>query len=132
LTTALPLMPEWKAATLQLPKPDAKTITVTLDRGTGGQPHLRATVQIAKNSGAVDKFQPFDSLTTGRQVRNVLRFAHTGEVLGLFGQTLAGLVSLASVVLVITGITLSIRRASAALGRRNRPTRSDAVGVAAD
>jgi uncharacterized iron-regulated membrane protein len=132
LAMALPLMPEWKAATLQLPKPDAKTIAVTLDRGTGGQPHLRATVQIAKTSGAVDKFQPFDSLTTGRQVRNVLRFAHTGEVLGLLGQTLAGLVSLASVVLVVTGITLSIRRASAALDRRNRPTRSDTVGVAAD
>ena len=129
LATALPLMPEWKAATLQVPKPDAKTIAITLDRGTGGQPHLRATVQIATASGAVDKFQPFDSLTTGRQLRNVLRFAHTGEVLGLFGQTLAGLVSLASVVLVVTGITLSIRRASAALGRRNRTRRSDPVGA---
>ncbi len=132
LATALPLMPEWKSATLQVPKPDAKTIAITLDRGTGGQPHLRSTVQIAKASGAVDKFMPFDSLTTGRQLRNVLRFAHTGEVLGFFGQTLAGLVSLASVVLVVTGITLSIRRASAALGRRNRPRRSDPVGVAAD
>jgi uncharacterized iron-regulated membrane protein len=48
----------------------------------------------------------------------VLRFAHTGEVLGLTGQTLAGLVSLASVVLVYTGIALALRRAARALSRR--------------
>ena len=33
------------------------------------------------------------ALTTGRRIRNVMRFAHTGEVLGLAGQTVAGLVS---------------------------------------
>ncbi|HYW49414.1 MAG TPA: PepSY-associated TM helix domain-containing protein [Gemmatimonadaceae bacterium] len=118
LSTALPLMPEWKAVTLQLPKPDAKTVTVTLDRGTGGQPQHRATVQLAPGTGALVKYQPFDSLSTGRRLRSVLRFTHTGEVLGLAGQTLAGLVSLASVVLVVTGVTLAIRRAARAIGRR--------------
>ncbi len=131
IRSATPLMPEWRAVTLQIPKPDAKTIAVTLDAGTGGQPQRRASVQIAVATGAIDKYQPFDSLSTGRQIRSVLRFAHTGEVLGVFGQTTAGIVSLASVVLVVTGITLSIRRALAALGRRNR-RRSEPVGVAAD
>jgi len=118
LATALPLVTGWKSATVQMPKPGAKTINVTLDKGTGGQPQLRATVQVAAATGAIDKFQPFDSLTTGRQLRSVLRFTHTGEVLGLFGQTIAGLVSLASVVLVMTGIALSVRRAARALARR--------------
>jgi uncharacterized iron-regulated membrane protein len=106
LASALPLVTGWKSATVQLPKPGAKTINV------------RATVQVAAATGAIDKFQPFDSLTTGRQLRSVLRFTHTGEVLGLFGQTIAGLVSLASVVLVMTGIALSVRRAARALARR--------------
>jgi uncharacterized iron-regulated membrane protein len=118
LAAATPLMPEWKSVTLQLPKPDAATASITLDRGTGGQPQHRATVQVSTASAAVTKFQPFDSLSAGRRARNVLRFAHTGEVLGLTGQTLAGLVSLASVVLVYTGIALALRRAARALSRR--------------
>jgi uncharacterized iron-regulated membrane protein len=115
---ALALMPEWRAATLQLPKGDSPTASITLDRGTGGQPQLRATVQMNRSTGAIAKYQPFDSLSTGRQLRGILRFAHTGEVLGIVGQTIAGLVTLASVVLVVTGISLSVRRAARAWSRR--------------
>lgn len=119
IATAAALMPEWRATTLQIPKPGAKTTSVTLDRGTGGQPQHRATVQFSSATGELARYQPFDSLSNGRQLRSVLRFTHTGEVLGLFGQTWAGLVSLASVVLVMTGIALSIRRAARALARRS-------------
>ena len=119
VATAANLMPGWRAVTLQIPKPGAKTTSVTLDRGTGGQPQYRATVQFSSATGELSKYQPFDSLSTGRQLRGVLRFTHTGEVLGLFGQTWAGLVSLASVVLVMTGIALSVRRAARALARRS-------------
>lgn len=115
---AAPLMPDWKILTVQLPRPDAKSVTVTLDRGTGGQPQHRATATIAAATGIVEKYAPFDSLSTGRQLRSVLRFAHTGEVLGITGQTIAGLVSLASVVLVMTGIALAVRRADRAITRR--------------
>ena len=133
LATALPLMPEWRAATVQIPKPDAKTFNVTLDRGTGGQPQHRATVTVAAATGALEKYQPFDSLSTGRQLRSVLRFTHTGEVLGLAGQTLAGLVSLASVILVVTGITLAVRRAARAIARRGRvPESGVTLGIPAD
>jgi len=128
---AATLMPEWRAVTLQIPKPDAKTTSVTLDRGTGGQPQYRASVQFSSATGALSKYQPFDSLSTGRQLRNVLRFTHTGEVLGLFGQTWAGLVSLASVVLVMTGIALSVRRATRALARRSARSAAPASAPAA-
>ena len=127
VAAAVALMPEWRAVTVQLPKPDAKTTSVTLDKGTGAQPQYRATVQFSSATGELARYQPFDSLTTGRQVRNVLRFTHTGEVLGLFGQTWAGLVTLASIVLVVTGIALAIRRASRALGRRTARS-MEAVG----
>jgi uncharacterized iron-regulated membrane protein len=129
IASAAPLMPQWKSVTVQLPKPGAETATVTLDRGTGGQPHLRAAVTFATATGAITKYQPFDSLSTGRRARNVLRFTHTGEVLGIGGQTLAGLVSLASVVLVITGLSLSVRRASRALQRRTSRRSESSVSV---
>ena len=56
--------------------------TVTLDRGTAG----------------------------GQRLRSVLRFAHTGEVLGMAGQTIAGLASLGTALLVWTGLALSWHR----------------------
>ena len=43
-------------------------------------------------------------------MRSILRFAHTGEVLGFAGQTIAGLVSLGATLLVYTGLALSWRR----------------------
>jgi hypothetical protein len=58
----------------------------------------------------VVKWEPFSALSTGRQWRSYLRFAHTGEVAGLAGQTIAGLASLGGAVLVYTGISLAVRR----------------------
>jgi len=51
-------------------------------------------------------------------MRPILRFAHTGEVLGIPGHTLAGLVSLGAPFLVWTGLSLSLRRFSGWRGRR--------------
>ena len=49
-------------------------------------------------------------MTLGRRLRMVLRFAHTGEVVGIVGQTIAGVVSAGASVLVYTGLALSWRR----------------------
>ncbi|MGI9206149.1 MAG: PepSY domain-containing protein, partial [Woeseiaceae bacterium] len=46
----------------------------------------------------------------GRQARSWIRFLHTGEALGFFGQTIAGLVSLTSLFMVWTGFALAWRR----------------------
>ncbi len=63
-------------------------------------------------------WETFGDLSRGRQVRSWLRFAHTGEVYGLAGQTVAGLVSAGGVALVYTGLALAWRRFRAWLGRR--------------
>ena len=42
--------------------------------------------------------------------RRWVRFLHTGEALGLPGQTLAGLASAAAALLVWTGLSLALRR----------------------
>jgi uncharacterized iron-regulated membrane protein len=54
--------------------------------------------------------ETFSDLDAGRRARTWARWLHTGEALGNAGQTVAGLASLAGVMLVYTGITLSIRR----------------------
>lgn len=120
-TQAVARAPGWKILTMQVPaKPDAP-VSFTLDRGTGGQPQTRATLAFDRETGRVTKWEPFAATSPGRQLRGILRFAHTGEVLGIVGQTIAGIASLAAALLVWTGISLSLRRFAAWRGRRKSP-----------
>jgi uncharacterized iron-regulated membrane protein len=59
-------------------------------------------------------------------VRVPRRFTHTGDVLGLTGQTVAGLVSLGGVVLVWTGLALAWHRLAASVDLRTRDARASA------
>jgi len=120
-TTALGHRPAWRAITLRLPVVPAPTLAFTIDDGGPGQPQYRGTLIVDRASGAVVRWDGFESGTRGRQLRTLLRFAHTGEVLGLPGQFVAGLASLGAVVLVYTGGALACRRFAAWLARRRRP-----------
>lgn len=120
LATASAKMPGWKSITFTLPREGAKTVAFSLDRGTGGQPQERATLTLDRSTGGESKWEPFAAQTPGRQLRSILRFAHTGEVLGLTGQTIAGLVSLGSLFLAWTGIALALRRYASWRTRRVR------------
>jgi uncharacterized iron-regulated membrane protein len=103
-------IPEWRTISLQLPtSPDAPA-AFSIDAGSGGQPQARAQLVLNRATGEVVRWEPFSSYSTGRKLRTILRFAHTGEVLGIGGQTLAGIVSLGATVLAWTGLSLSWRR----------------------
>lgn len=111
---------DWRSITLTLPtKPDAPA-TFAIDGGTGGQPQKRAELQLDRASGNEVRWQPFSAGTPGRRLRSILRFAHTGEVLGIAGQTIAGIVTLGAVFLVYTGLALSLRRLLKWTRRRRR------------
>ena len=120
---------DWQAISLQLPTAAAAPLTFNIDRGYAGQPQKRAQLVLDRTSGEVVKWEPFSSFTRGRQLRSILRFAHTGEVLGIPGQTIAGIVSLGGAFLVFTGLALSFRRLYSWLTRRAK-SRQRAVAVA--
>ena len=101
---------DWRSMTLQLPSSESAPLTFNIDGGTGGQPQKRAQLVLDRATGEVVRWEPFSTNTRGRQLRSILRFAHTGEVAGIAGQTIAGLVSLGGTVLVITGLALATRR----------------------
>jgi uncharacterized iron-regulated membrane protein len=103
---------------MQLPADRDATVQFTIDQGNGGQPQRRHTLVLDAYTGKVAAWQPFESLSPGRQARSWVRFLHTGEALGVLGQTLAGLVSLTSVIMVWTGLALAYRRLLAPLFRR--------------
>lgn len=108
----------WRSITLQVPqRPDAPA-TFAIDRGNGGQPHLRAQLALDRVSGDVVRWEPASNNSAGRRLRSWLRFAHTGEVYGLVGQTIAALASLGGAFLVYTGLALAWRRFYSWRGRR--------------
>ena len=109
---------DWRSITLQLPNASAAPLTFNIDSGTGGQPQKRAQLVLDRTSGAVTRWEPFSSYTRGRQLRSILRFAHTGEVAGIPGQTIAAIVSLGGAVLAITGLALAFRRFYAWVSKR--------------
>ena len=111
-------VPGWRTINLRFPASDSAPAVFAIDKGDGGQPHLRSTLTLDRKSGEVVKFEDFASLTLGRRIRNVMRFAHTGEALGIPGQTIAGLATFGSLVLTWTGIALAWRRFRAWSWRR--------------
>ena len=112
--------PAWTSLAVRIPATDRAPVTITVDEGDGGQPQKRGTLTMDRATAAVTKWEPFAGQTTGRRWRSYLRFAHTGEVLGLTGQTIAGVVSFGAVFLVYTGFALSSRRFLAWMQRRRR------------
>jgi uncharacterized iron-regulated membrane protein len=109
---------EWRTLTLTLPGPSDTTVRLGIDAGTGGQPQHRHTLTLNASTGEVDAWTPFSSQSTGQRARLWIRFLHTGEALGVVGQTIAGLVSLTSIVMVWTGLALAWRRLVQPLLRR--------------
>jgi len=103
-------MSNWKTISVALPAATALRVVLTLDSGDGGQPQKRATLTVDRRTGDTVRWEPFSSQSSGRRARTWLRFAHTGEVYGMVGQTLAGLVTAGGAVLVWTGLALALRR----------------------
>jgi uncharacterized iron-regulated membrane protein len=133
-------MPGWKTINLRIPTPNLPTAPVVfaIDQGNGGQPHLRATLSLDRTSGNVVSYEAFSDQSLGRRLRSISRFAHTGEVLGIVGQTVAGMASAGGAVLVWSGLSLAFRRLRAWLTRRvarpvphTQPPTSDSVGARA-
>jgi uncharacterized iron-regulated membrane protein len=108
----------WQSISLRLPPSATAPLAFTIDQGNGGQPQKRAQLTLNRATGEVVRWEPFSSMTLGRRLRMVLRFAHTGEVVGIVGQTVAGVVSAGASVLVYTGLALSWRRFRAWQARR--------------
>jgi uncharacterized iron-regulated membrane protein len=122
----------WRTITLRLPASSTAPVTALIDRGNGGQPQKRDTLTLDPSTGQVVRWEPFESLSTGRRMRSYLRFAHTGEVAGIAGQTIAGLASAGGAVLVWTGLAMAFRRFLAwRRARRSLPVPAHATVVPA-
>jgi len=101
---------EWKTISFRPPTAVDKTVAFTVETGWGGQPQLRSTITVDKNSGEILQTERYEDLDPGLRARIWLRFVHTGEYYGYLGQTIAGIASAAGVIFVWTGVALTYRR----------------------
>jgi uncharacterized iron-regulated membrane protein len=110
LERAIARSADWRSITVQLPRAGDDRVRLTLDEGDGGQPQLRHALTLDPRTGAELAWEPFSSQSAGRRARSWVRFLHTGEALGIVGQTIAGVVSLTTILMVWTGLALAYRR----------------------
>ena len=124
----------WKSITARVAV-SGEAVAFTIDQGAAGQPQHRSTLTLDSTTGRVVRFETFADANAGRRLRMWSRFVHTGEYYGIVGQTIAGLGSLAGVMLVWTGLALSVRRFLAWRKRRARVSgeeEAEAVPVGAE
>jgi uncharacterized iron-regulated membrane protein len=118
----------WRSIAITLPPDDGSTrVDFSIDQGNGGQPQKRHNLALNGITGEVVEWAPFASQSSGRKARSWVRFLHTGEALGIVGQTVAGLASLAAVLMVWSGLILAVQRLLRYLNRRRNRAEAAAL-----
>jgi uncharacterized iron-regulated membrane protein len=108
--TAMGRVSDWRTMTVTVPSEAGTPVQIRIDQGWGGAPQKRHTLTYDVATGLETSHTAFEDQSAGQRLRSYLRFTHTGEYYGLWGQTLAGLASLAGVFLVWSGFALAWRR----------------------
>ena len=119
-------VPGWQTIALRLPEGDGP-VSFTIDTGRGAiRPDWRSQLTLDRRTAEVVRFEPYASQSPARRLRTWLRWVHTGEAGGVWGQTLAGVASAGGALLVWTGLALAWRRLRA---WQQRPSRRPVVVV---
>ena len=124
-------MAGWKSIRVQGSANVNAPFSFAIDRGDGTQPQLRGTLTVNRTTSVVMNWADFSSNSTGQQLRLLARFTHTGESLGVFGQTIAGIATMGGAFMVYTGLALSLRRLYAWRKRRSQQADLEVAKVGA-
>jgi uncharacterized iron-regulated membrane protein len=100
---------DWQSASLRL-APNPSEISFVVDRGDGGHPEKREQVSIDATTLRVLRRVPFSALSRGQQWRSWVRFVHTGEAGGWWGESMAMVTALGATLLSVTGLLMSLDR----------------------
>jgi len=102
--------PGWIMMTMRLPPRGDGPITLLIREPTASHVFARSQLQLNRSTAEVVKWEPYAAASAGRKARVWVRGLHTGEALGVVGQTVAGLASLGGCFLVWTGFAMAWRR----------------------
>ncbi len=119
LAAAQKNFPTWETITLNFPSEkaaapsrtsDPAPLTASIKLSDAWPRTTTTTLTLDAITGAPLKTISLSDLPPGRRARIWLRFLHTGEALGFWGQLIAGLASLGACGLVYTGFALAWHR----------------------
>lgn len=110
LATAGGWVEGWRELTVTLPRARDRDVRVDIRGGRPGQPQKTGTLVVDLATGTPRSWEPFAHETPAHRAQEFFRYAHTGEYWGLPGRLIAGMCSLAAVLMVWTGLSLALRR----------------------
>src|SRR5262245_17938188 len=102
-------VPEWRTSTTRWPARGNAPVTFTSTEPSWNA-FARSQLSLNAVTGAIVNWEPYAKNNLGQKMRQWARFAHTGELGGWPGQTLAAIACVGGVVLVVTGLALASRR----------------------
>ncbi|WP_263366276.1 PepSY-associated TM helix domain-containing protein [Edaphobacter bradus] len=112
----------WQRINLIVPDDANAPVLFTIDSGNGGKPQSQGELVLNARTGEVLSWVPFRAKNLGQRLRELARWTHTGESVGIIGQTAAFLAAAGALVLVWTGLALALHRLRAWQARNARVT----------
>lgn len=103
-------VPGWVTIMMRLPARGDGPVNLLIQEPAAPHIFARSQLTLNQNSAETVKWEPYAAASTGRKLRVWVRGLHTGEALGIMGQTVAGLASLGGCFLVWTGVAMAWRR----------------------
>lgn len=100
----------WQSLNVRLPANPAGVVTFTISESHRGRADLKSQLMVNLKTGESQAYETFSSYPRGKQWRFWVRWIHTGEAVGVLGQTLALIAALGAIFLVWTGFALAWRR----------------------
>lgn len=100
----------WGELTVTLPRARDRDVRVEIRGGRPGQPQKTGTLLVDVATGEPRSWETFADESPAHRAQEFFRYAHTGEYWGIPGRLVAGLCSLAAVLMVWTGLSLALRR----------------------
>lgn len=110
--------PGWQSISLRLPQRTGDPVVFAIDEGKSWNPIARSQLTFDSATAEIVKWEPYEGLSAGRQLRSWVRSTHTGESGRLPGQIIAFIASLGGGLLVWTGLSLALRHFRGWLARR--------------
>ena len=111
-------VPQWRSMTMRLPNRGGAPTAFTITDATQWNAFARSQLTLDSTSAEIIRWEAYENNTLGQKARGWLRFAHTGELGGIAGQTVAGIACVGGVVLMWTGLSLAWRRLIGWIGRK--------------
>jgi uncharacterized iron-regulated membrane protein len=109
-TQSTALAPDWRTISLPVPEVGSDTVRLRVLQGDGPLPLAMSQLTLDSGTGDLVQWRRYEDGNAVQKVRAWGRWLHTGEALGVFGQTLAAIASAGGALLVWTGLALTWRR----------------------